>query len=301
MNAAIEAMRLFLVYSAGNFIEATRETCFFQIGESKYGKPVIDRVVHRGTSLLDATKCTMVSFDSTMRSNISVGMPIDLLCYSKDSLKVTMKRRFDSGDAYFALGDFYFDKSDFRNIVPRFTAENRKANLAFVDTVRRVEVGHIIATLKDAGRQHAPDRPPGRVDHLLRQGLGRPQDGGRVGRLVGGDVDERGAADQVGRVSAGADAGCTRLERELLIVELKDGHGGRCAVGLRRERHEGSRAGSARDPLGAETIGRSGDWQAWRSPVVPWVPLRPEAGRADRTGRASRATPRPARWRRRWA
>ena len=80
--------RLFEVYSEGNFIEATPDTCYFQIGESKYGKPVIDRVVHRGTSLLDATKCTIVSFDSTMRSNISVGLPIDLLVYETGSLKI---------------------------------------------------------------------------------------------------------------------------------------------------------------------------------------------------------------------
>lgn len=98
-----EAMRLFLVYSAGNFIEATRETCYFQIGESKYGKPVIDRVVNRRTSLIDATKCTIVSFDSTMRSNISVGLPIDLLAYEVDSLRIKMQRRVDESDPYFQM------------------------------------------------------------------------------------------------------------------------------------------------------------------------------------------------------
>jgi putative proteasome-type protease len=76
-----EPSRLFEVYSVGNFIEATPDTCYFQIGESKYGKPVIDRVVTRSTGLLEATKCTIVSFDSTMRSNISVGLPIDLAVY----------------------------------------------------------------------------------------------------------------------------------------------------------------------------------------------------------------------------
>jgi len=98
-----EAPRLFEVYSEGNFIEATPDTCYFQIGESKYGKPVIDRVVHRGTSLLDATKCTIVSFDSTMRSNISVGLPIDILVYEADTLKVTQKRRIEESDGYFQL------------------------------------------------------------------------------------------------------------------------------------------------------------------------------------------------------
>src|SRR5205809_6925457 len=97
------APRLFEVYSEGNFIERTSDTCYFQIGESKYGKPVIVRVVHRGTSLLDATKCTIVSFDSTMRSNISVGLPIDLLVYEVDSLRVKMQRRVDESDPYFQM------------------------------------------------------------------------------------------------------------------------------------------------------------------------------------------------------
>ena len=98
-----EAPRLFEVYSEGNFIEATPDTCYFQIGESKYGKPVIDRVVSRTTSLLDATKCTIVSFDSTMRSNISVGLPIDLLVYETGSLKVALQRRIQEFDPYFQM------------------------------------------------------------------------------------------------------------------------------------------------------------------------------------------------------
>ena len=77
-----EPPRLFNVYSEGNFIEATADTCYFQSGETKYGKPIIDRVINRRASLVDATKCTMVSFDSTMRSNISVGLPIDLVVYA---------------------------------------------------------------------------------------------------------------------------------------------------------------------------------------------------------------------------
>jgi putative proteasome-type protease len=98
-----EPPRLFNVYSEGNFIEATPETCYFQSGETKYGKPIIDRVVARHTSLVDATKCTMVSFDSTMRSNISVGLPIDLLVYDADSLTVRMQRRIDESDPYFQM------------------------------------------------------------------------------------------------------------------------------------------------------------------------------------------------------
>ncbi len=98
-----EPPRLFNVYGEGNFIEATPETCYFQIGETKYGKPIIDRVVSRTTSLLDATKCTVVSFDSTMRSNISVGLPIDLLVYEIDSLRVKLQRRILETDPYFQM------------------------------------------------------------------------------------------------------------------------------------------------------------------------------------------------------
>jgi putative proteasome-type protease len=98
-----ERHRLFNVYGEGNFIEASPDTCYFQIGESKYGKPVIDRVVNRGTSLLDATKCTIVSFDSTMRSNISVGLPIDLVVYEADSLTVKLQKRIEESDTYFQM------------------------------------------------------------------------------------------------------------------------------------------------------------------------------------------------------
>ena len=81
-----EGMRLFLVYSAGNFIEATTETPFFQIGESKYGKPVLDRVVEPEMPLDEATKCALVSMDSTMMSNLSVGLPLDLVVYEAGAL-----------------------------------------------------------------------------------------------------------------------------------------------------------------------------------------------------------------------
>lgn len=96
-----EPMRLFRTFAEGNFIEAQQETPFFQTGEAKYGKPIIDRVITPKTSLADATKCVLVSFDSTMRSNLSVGMPIDLVCYEKDSLAVKMRRRLDQDDPYF--------------------------------------------------------------------------------------------------------------------------------------------------------------------------------------------------------
>jgi len=96
-----EAPRLFRTYAETNFIEAEQDSPFLQTGETKYGKPILDRVITRNTSLSDATKCVLLSFDSTMRSNLSVGLPIDLLCYEQASLKVTRRRRLEPGDAYF--------------------------------------------------------------------------------------------------------------------------------------------------------------------------------------------------------
>jgi putative proteasome-type protease len=96
-----EQPRLFRIYAQSNFIEASFDTPYLQTGETKYGKPIIGRVLTRSTSLNDAAKCVLVSFDSTMCSNLSVGMPIDLLCYQRDSLEVTMRRRFEKEDPYF--------------------------------------------------------------------------------------------------------------------------------------------------------------------------------------------------------
>jgi putative proteasome-type protease len=96
-----EAPRLFSHYSAGNFIEATDETPYFQIGESKYGKPILDRVIGAGLSLDEVAKCALISMDSTMKSNLSVGLPLDLLCYESDALKVTKHKLIDHKDDYF--------------------------------------------------------------------------------------------------------------------------------------------------------------------------------------------------------
>lgn len=96
-----EQPRLFNIYAAGNFIEATSETCYFQIGEIKYGKPIIDRLITRQSTLMEGAKCTLLSFDSTIRSNISVGPPIDLLCYERDRLRVDFRRSIDDRDPYF--------------------------------------------------------------------------------------------------------------------------------------------------------------------------------------------------------
>jgi len=98
-----EAMRLFLVYSAGNFIEATRETCFFQIGESKYGKPVLDRMMRPSTPLAEAAKCALVSMDSTMKSNLSVGLPLDLVVYEAGALQSSQIVCIDDKNPYFQM------------------------------------------------------------------------------------------------------------------------------------------------------------------------------------------------------
>lgn len=98
-----EAPRLFLVYSEGNFIESNPDTPWFQTGEIKFGKPILDRIVRYDTSLAEATKCALVSLDSTMRSNLSVGPPIDLLLYHRDTLTITQQHRLGDDDAYLNL------------------------------------------------------------------------------------------------------------------------------------------------------------------------------------------------------
>lgn len=96
-----EAPRLFNIYPEGNFIEATEETPYFQIGESKYGKPILDRVVNYRTSLNRAYQCALISFDSTMKSNLSVGMPLDIAIYQKDQLKPCLTERVEEQCEYF--------------------------------------------------------------------------------------------------------------------------------------------------------------------------------------------------------
>ena len=98
-----EAMRLFQVYSAGNFIEATRETCYFQIGESKYGKPVLDRLITPTTPLETAAKCALVSMDSTLKSNLGVGLPLDLLVYREGEFGSNRIVCIDERNPYFQM------------------------------------------------------------------------------------------------------------------------------------------------------------------------------------------------------
>ncbi|AKH44267.1 putative proteasome-type protease [Altererythrobacter atlanticus] len=93
--------RLFLIYPEGNFIEASFDTPFFQIGETKYGRPILVRAYDRAMSFEDAVKLLMVSFDSTLKANLSVGLPLDLLVIERDKLEIVHERRVEQGDPYF--------------------------------------------------------------------------------------------------------------------------------------------------------------------------------------------------------
>jgi len=98
-----EGMRLFQVYSAGNFIEATPETPYFQVGESKYGKPVLDRVITPNTPLNEAAKCALVSMDSTLKSNLSVGLPMDMVVYEVNTFQTDKVVCIDENNPYFKM------------------------------------------------------------------------------------------------------------------------------------------------------------------------------------------------------
>ena len=96
-----EKMRLYMIYSAGNFIECSRDAPFLQIGEHKYGKPILDRAVSHGTDLYDALKIALISMDSTIRSNLSVGLPIDIALLRRDALETELVHRIEAGEPYF--------------------------------------------------------------------------------------------------------------------------------------------------------------------------------------------------------
>ncbi len=98
-----EAPRLFMIYAAGNFIEATPESPYFQIGEAKYGKPILDRVITPSATLDEAAKCALISMDSTLRSNISVGLPLDLLVYEAGALQVSKFVQIDQHNQYMQM------------------------------------------------------------------------------------------------------------------------------------------------------------------------------------------------------
>ena len=95
--------RLFMIYPEGNFVEASKETPFFQIGETKYGRPILVRAHDPAMSFAEAVKLLMVSFDSTLKANLSVGLPLDLLLYETDSLDILRKTRIEEDDPYYSL------------------------------------------------------------------------------------------------------------------------------------------------------------------------------------------------------
>ncbi|WP_334175299.1 peptidase [Pseudoxanthobacter sp.] len=111
-------LRLFMVYRAGNFIEATEDTPYLQIGEHKYGKPILDRAATFDTSLQDALKLGLISMDSTMRSNLSVGLPIDTVLVRRDAIRSCLRHRIDGYDPYF------------RDLRDRWSRALREAHLA---------------------------------------------------------------------------------------------------------------------------------------------------------------------------
>lgn len=94
-------MRLYMIYSAGNFIECSKDAPFLQIGEHKYGKPILDRAVSHGTDLYDSLKIALISMDSTIRSNLSVGLPIDILVVRREALETDLVHRIEAGEPYF--------------------------------------------------------------------------------------------------------------------------------------------------------------------------------------------------------
>ena len=94
-------MRLYMIYAAGNFIECGQDAPFLQIGEHKYGKPILDRAVTSGSDLYDALKISLISMDSTMRSNLAVGLPIDIVVIRRDALAPELEHRIDVDEPYF--------------------------------------------------------------------------------------------------------------------------------------------------------------------------------------------------------
>jgi putative proteasome-type protease len=103
-------MALYMIYGAGNFIECLPDTPYLQVGELKYGKPILDRVLTYGTDMKEAMKLGLISFDSTIRSNLAVGMPLDLIALPRDEVELSVERRLERDDPYFReLGQKWSD------------------------------------------------------------------------------------------------------------------------------------------------------------------------------------------------
>lgn len=139
-----ERGRLFQVYSAGNFIEASADCPYVQIGEAKYGKPILDRVLRPDTPLDEAAKCALISMDSTLRSNISVGLPLDMLVYEADTLRVTHFTHIDEDNEYFRM-------------IRKTWGERLRQVFTEIDDPTWTDAG-VSGSLAAAGRLHQPHR-----------------------------------------------------------------------------------------------------------------------------------------------
>ena len=164
--------QLFQVYAAGNFIAASPESPYLQIGEAKYGKPIVDRVLQAHTPLDEAAKCMLISMDSTLRSNISVGLPLDLLVYERDALRVTRFACLDEDNQYLDMirrtwGERL--RQVFAEIPnPQWTTPEAQAGDAALPLSRRHQPVRIAAGPEPQGQ------PPA-VHQVLAQGAGRRQ------------------------------------------------------------------------------------------------------------------------------
>jgi putative proteasome-type protease len=135
-----EKPRLFNIYAAGNFIETTPETPYFQIGESKYGKPILDRVIRFNTPLNLATKCVLISMDSTIKSNISVGLPLDLLVYENNSFVLEKLITIDEDNPYFEMmRDIWGEKlKEVALSIPEPSWNGSKKSISIVSTSKKL-------------------------------------------------------------------------------------------------------------------------------------------------------------------
>lgn len=146
---------LFLVYPLGNCIAASPETPYLQIGESKYGKPILDRLIDPATSLEDAARCALLSLDSTVRSNVSVGLPIDLVLLRTDDVKVSERMRLDAdAPLYREICDSWADKlaAAVQNL-PRFAWESSASKASATPQAQRKHASHVADTINEAAAQ----------------------------------------------------------------------------------------------------------------------------------------------------
>jgi putative proteasome-type protease len=165
-----ERCRLFQIYAAGNFIEATDDSLYFQVGEAKYGKPILDRVLRPQTSLDEAAKCVLISMDSTLRSNLSVGLPLDLLVYEAGALRVTRFACIDERNEYFRM-------------ISSSWGERLRQVFAEIDDPVWTDTGSA-DTLVPAGRVHQPLR-------IVPSGAGGEPAGAVQALAQGGDTAQR--------------------------------------------------------------------------------------------------------------